>query len=396
VILSVFLDEVKKYGLLYPPDPTEKDCFIGGTAATNASGEKTFKYGPTRDYIIALEVVLPDGEMLELKRGEVLAVKNKLKLETCTGKIIKITLPEVNMPPVKNASGYFIKNNMDAIDLFIGSEGTLGVITKIGLRLLVQPEKVISCVIFFNTEQDALSYIKKSRNLSFNTRARNLPDSIDALALEFFDENALLFLRDAYPQIPSGAKAGVWFEQVVNTSNEDVILEEWMKLISEFNGNEDSAWFAFSEADKIKIQEFRHAISAKVNEYISKNNFRKLGTDVAVPDNEFEELYYFSKKLVHDNNIHSVIYGHFGNSHMHLNMLPRTNEEFLTGQELYLQICRKAIELGGTISAEHGVGKLKTKYLLEMYGYDTITKMIKLKKTFDPNMIMGIGNMFPL
>ncbi|MFO7448060.1 MAG: FAD-binding oxidoreductase, partial [Ignavibacteriaceae bacterium] len=150
VILSVFLDEVKKYGLLYPPDPTEKDCFIGGTAATNASGEKTFRYGPTRDYIIALEIVLPDGEVLKLKRGEVRAVKNKMKLETCTGKIIQITLPEINMPPVKNASGYFIKNNMDAIDLFIGSEGTLGVITKIGLRLLVQPEKVISCVIFFN------------------------------------------------------------------------------------------------------------------------------------------------------------------------------------------------------------------------------------------------------
>jgi D-lactate dehydrogenase (cytochrome) len=396
VMLSEFLDTVKQKGLLYPPDPTEKNCFIGGTVATNASGEKTFKYGPTRNFVTELEVVLPDGEILQMARGENIAGENKLTLTACSGKTINITLPPVIMPEVKNASGYFIKNNMDAIDLFIGSEGTLGIITKIKLKLLPLPEKVISCLVFFKEETDAMNFIFRARNLSYNTRLNKEGNSLDALALEFFDEDALNFLKDDYSSVPAHAKAGVWFEQeaAVSPDNEDILLEQWMELITEFNGDEESAWFAVNDTDKTKIQEFRHAISAKVNEFISRYNMRKLGTDVAVPDNVFSAFYHSIKKLVKESGLKSVAYGHFGNSHVHLNMLPTNNDEFLTGKRVYAAICSKAIELKGTVSAEHGIGKIKRDYLLAMYGEDAINSMIALKKVFDPKMLLGRGNMF--
>src|ERR1035441_5859399 len=121
---------------------------------------------------------------------------------------------------------------------------------------------------------------------------------------------------------------------------------------------------------------------------------RKSRTDVAVPDIKFRELYNFSKKAVQQSGIIYLIYGHFGNSHMHLNILPRSEEEYLRGKIVYDSICKRAVELGGTISAEHGIGKLKTDYFLKMYGIEIIKKMAELKNTLDPNMILGPGNIF--
>ena len=394
VLLFEFQEKVKEQNLMYPPDPTEKNCYLGGTVATNASGEKTFKYGPTRNYVVEMDIVLPDGDLLKLKRGSVIADGYKLSIKTEADRIINIDLPDYKMPATKNAAGYYCKKDMDAIDLFIGSEGTLGVISKIKLKLIPLPEKLISCVVFFKKEINALNFIAKARDISINTRLRLDPRCIEALALEYFDERTLKFLLDDKPRIPSAAKAGVWFEQEVTMENEDTFFEEWMNLINEFHGDEESAWFAVTEDDKKKIQEFRHSISEKINEYIAKNNLKKLGTDAAVPDDKFEELYYYCKKLVEEEKLNFVIYGHAGNSHIHLNMLPKNEEEYNTGVNIYREICKKAIVLGGTISAEHGIGKLKTDYFLLMYGQDTIDKMIGLKKIFDPDMILGRGNIF--
>lgn len=394
VLLSDFLDKMKSENLLYPPDPTEKNCFIGGTAATNASGEKTFKYGPTRNYILEMDVVLPNGDSILLKRNEQKAEGNKLSLRTESGKVIELNLPEYHMPKVKNAAGYFIKSGMDAIDLFIGSEGTLGIITRLKLKLLPYPEKIISCIVFFDNDDNALSFIQKARETSITSRAYNNIQAIDALSLEYFDRNALDFLKSDYQQIPDNAEAGVWFEQEISKYNEDFFLEQWITLIHEFNGDEESAWFAFTDADKVKIQEFRHAISWKVNEYITKNGLKKLGTDSAVPDNHFIEFYNFAISEVKKAALDYVLYGHFGNSHMHLNMLPKNEEDYNKGKEVYMLLCKKAVELQGTISAEHGIGKLKKDYFKVMYSGEILKQMAELKRTLDPNMILGIGNIF--
>ncbi|MEO8230979.1 MAG: FAD-binding oxidoreductase [Ignavibacteriota bacterium] len=394
VLLSDFQKEIKKQNLFYPPDPTETNCYIGGTVATNASGAKTFKYGPTRDYVISLQLVLPDGEILDLERGKQKANGYDLTLTTQSGKNIALQIPDYKFPAVKNASGYFVKRDMDAIDLFIGSEGTLGIITKIKLKLLPQPEDTISCVLFFEDETTALNFLEEARDTSYQNKKNNINDNINALALEFFDERALRFLSIDFSAIAENAKAAIWFEQECTAINFDVILEAWNILMQQHSVNEETAWFAFSEADKEKIKDFRHAISWKVNEYITRNNLKKLGTDVAVPDNKFREFYFTLQNWAKQSKIDFVAYGHFGNSHIHLNFLPKNDTEFNDGKKLYKQICEEAVRLGGTISAEHGIGKAKRDYLLMMYGETNIRKMAALKKSLDPNLILGIGNIF--
>ncbi len=393
VILADFQNVLREKNLLYPPDPTEKNCFIGGTVATNASGEKTFKYGPTRNFVMELEIILADGEKLILTRNDLKANNYFMKFKSQSNNSYEIEIPDIKMPDTKNASGFYCKKDMDAIDLFIGSEGTLGVITKIKVKLVPYPDDILSSVIFFNDEKNSLSFIKKAREISYYSRVKKDVNLIDALALEFFDGNSLNFLKEDNNRIPSDAKAAVWFEQEIK-SNEELLLEKWISLINEFNGDEENAWFAFSDSDKKNIMQFRHSLPEKVNEYISKNNMRKLGTDVAVPHNKFEELYYYSKDEVEKENLRYVIFGHFGNSHMHLNMLPKDQNEYEIGKSVYKKICTKAIELKGTVSAEHGIGKIKTKYLLEMYGEENINKMFNLKKRLDPNLILGRGNIF--
>ena len=392
VLLSEFIKLVEEKELFYPPDPTEKDCYIGGTVSTNASGAKTFKYGPTRNFVTALEIILPDGEEVYLERGKLFARDNNLRLTSKSGKQIEIILPQYQMPKTKHAAGYFIKENMDAIDLFIGSEGTLGFITEIKLKLLDKPKNILSSVIFFNDESDGLNFIENARNESYKNRNENLSDNIDALALEYFDENTLKFLVEDFPNIPGKAQAAVWFEQEFEEENEEQIFNKWIELIEKHNGDVQTAWFANNENDRKQFGEFRHAVAWKVNEYISRNNILKVGTDIAVPDSSFREFYFFAKEKVKESGINQIAYGHFGNSHLHLNMLPKNEEQYSVAKNIYAELCREGVKLNGTISAEHGIGKLKREYLLMMFGEQIIKQMAKLKKQIDPNLILNYGN----
>jgi D-lactate dehydrogenase (cytochrome) len=394
VILKEFQDKVREKNLLYPPDPTESNCFIGGTIATNASGEKTFKYGSTRVYVNKLEIILADSDKLKLERGKFLAEGYTLNFKTESGKEYKLEIPVINMPLTKNTAGYFCKENMDGIDLFIGSEGTLGVITKAELKLVPYPENIISCIIFFNEEKNALHFIREARDLSYQNRKDNLKQAIDALTLEFFDENSLNFLKDEHKKIPSFSKAAVWFEQEVNASNEEWLFEEWMKLVKANNGGEENAWFAMNEKEKKDLEEFRYEIALKVTDFLAQYNVNKLGTDMAVPNERFNEFYYFCTEEMKKNKFNYVAYGHFGNSHLHMNLLPRNKDEYEKGKVVYKNIYRKVVELGGTVSAEHGIGKIKRDYLLEMYGEKVLREMANIKKQLDPNFILGYGNIF--
>lgn len=386
--------ELNKHNLFYPPDPTETTCFVGGTVATNASGARTFKYGPTRDYVLELSMILANGERLNLIRGDNFAKGNKLKLKTENGNIIKIELPELKIPETKNASGYYCRNNMDAIDLFIGSEGTLAVTTKIKLKVLQMQEDKISCVVFFNEELDGLKFIKESREQSTDNRIFKKENSINALALEYFDKWSLSFLKKDFVNIPRNSGCAVWFEQEASKSNEDILLNKWIELIKKCNGNEDSCWLAFNEKEEKEIKNFRHSVSEKINEYMRGKDFKKLGTDVAVPHYHFEELYNYAKKITEQEEIKYVNYGHFGNSHMHFNFMPENESQYVKAKKLYNLICKKAISLNGTVSAEHGIGKTKKLLLREMYGAEAINKMYAIKERLDPNLILGKGNLF--
>ncbi len=386
---------VQSHDLFYPPDPTEWNCFIGGTAATNASGARTFKYGATRDYILGLRIILPDGDLIEIERGKYFANTLEASVQTESGRKINFKIPSYKMPETKNASGYFCRPDMDLIDLFIGSEGTLGIITELKLKLIPLPKNVLSCIAFFKDSEDAYNFIEEARNISkINSSAKISSDTqLTARALEFFDEYSLEFLSPDYPNIPADSKAAVWFEQDYDAET-DTVINNWISLLEKYNCKEDSVWLAFDKKEEDKFHVFRHAIALKVNEYMSAHNLKKVGTDVSVPENVFREFNSWMKQKVSSAGLKYVLYGHFGNCHPHLNMLPENEAEYETAKKVYMEICSRAVLLKGTVSAEHGIGKLKQEYLLMMYGEDSIKQMAKLKHAFDPDGVLNAGNIF--
>lgn len=393
ITINNLKNELNNFNLFYPPDPTEQNCFIGGNVATNASGARTFKYGPTRNFIEELEIILPSGDEINLKRGREKVQDYLLRIKINENKELFTQVPKINMPNTKNASGYYCKKDMDALELFIGSEGTLGIVTQIKIKLLKNIENYFSAIIFFNKEEDGLNFVIEARTLSQNKNSSQSNKLINASAIEFFDYNSLQFIGRDKINFGSDAHSAVWIEQEI-FNNEDEVINEWLKLIKKNNTKEENIFLATSNKDEEMIREFRHSISVKVNEYISRNNFTKLGTDTAVPHNKFLEYYYFCKNIMKKNKLNYVDYGHFGDSHLHLNILPENKEEFLKGIYVYEELCNRAIDFGGTISAEHGVGKAKKNYLLKMYGKDGVEQMLNLKKAFDKNLILGYGNIF--
>ena len=293
------------------------------------------------------------------------------------------------MPEVKHAAGYFSKPNMDLIDLFIGSEGTLGIITEIGLKLINLPANILSMIIFFDNEENLFSFVNSAK-----MKSKSKSEILDLREIEFFDKYSLRQLKPDFPNIMDNAQGAVWIEQEYKEEDEEALLNEIDELVLQFKGDAENLWFALNEKERGELKNFRHQLPLKVNDIISSRNLIKVGTDTAVPDQRFVEFYTFTTNLFESNDIEYVVYGHIGNSHLHFNMLPKTREELKFCRELYAQICTKSLELGGTISAEHGIGKLKTKYLLEMFGEKNILQMARIKKSLDPNKILNVGNIF--
>ncbi len=401
---GVSLTEVQKAveakGLFYPPDPTEWSCQIGGTVATNASGARSFKYGATRKFVERLEIVLPTGDLLNLKRGEVFAKDGFIEIETENGNNIEVKLPTYLQPETrKNTSGYFTSENLDAIDLFIGSEGTLGIITEIELKLLLKPKGFLSGIVFFKSEKDLLNLVNEAREISFETRSNKdqkskIKDQIDATHLEYFDDKALKFISEKFPETPENMAGAIFFEQETSEENEDELFEKWNELLEKHHAEIEQSWFAINEQDLEKMREFRHALPVSVNEKVVRNKQRKIGTDMAVPDDNFESFLKFYKQKLNESGLEYVIFGHIGDNHLHANILPKNAEEATKAKHLYGRFIAQSIMFGGTISAEHGIGKLKKHYLYVMYGERYLNEMAELKKAFDPNGILGRGNMF--
>ncbi len=172
VRLADFQRLLETRALLYPPDPTERSCFIGGNIATNASGARTFKYGPTRNYVERLTMALATGDLVDLRRGELRAdAAGRIEIPLESGRTIEARLPSYLMPQVrKHASGYYVEPGMDLLDLFIGSEGTLGVVVEAELRLLPKPEGILSGVVFFASNESLLQLVAEARSASLKTR----------------------------------------------------------------------------------------------------------------------------------------------------------------------------------------------------------------------------------
>jgi D-lactate dehydrogenase (cytochrome) len=291
-------------------------------------------------------------------------------------------LPSYRLPNTrKNASGYFVAPEMDAVDLFIGSEGTLGVICEVEVRLLPKPEGLLSGVVFFADEADVLALVS-------DVRAHG-----DARALEFFDRESLNFLREKYSTIPDEAAGAIFLEQETNEATEEAVLSAWQELLDQHHAQADS-WFATNEQDQAKLREFRHQLPVLMNEWFARYRQRKVSTDMAVPDEAFPGLFRLYKETLQSSGMRYTIFGHIGDNHVHVNILPRDDAEGARARELYVEFLKYAASVGGTLSAEHGVGKLKRDYLHFFYNDQQLGEMVVLKKAFDPNGILGRDNIF--
>ncbi len=383
---------------MFTPDPTESTASIGGMVACNASGARSYHYGATRRHIQALRGVLANGQTISLRRGQVFARGLELTLQTEQGGTIAVQLPTYAMPDCKNASGYYCHADMDALDLLIGSDGTLAVLTEIELALQPVPALTWGVSCFFPEQAQAVAYTKLVKGLSQGIAA-----------IEYFDRCALDILRRqkaestafaGLPYLPASYGCAVYTE--LHCDNEEqayALLEALSSHCAEAGGDPDMTWVACSDSDRDMLHFFRHAVPESVNMQVerSKRNYpeiTKVGGDLAVPDNCFEELLELYDTTLEAEGLQHAAWGHIGDNHIHVNILPRDMDEYSRGKALLARWAAETSRMGGAVSAEHGVGKLKAPFLEVMYGTEHIREMAALKEAFDPQWILGRGNLF--
>ena len=344
-------------GLLFAPDPTsEEESTIGGAIACNASGARTFKYGATRRHVRALKVVMASGELVEFRRSD---------LE-------------------KNTVGYAFAH--DPIDWFVGSEGTLGIIVEAELGLLPLPQRVVGLATLFKEESEALKFVIASREAA----------SVAPRCIEYFDEQALKIARHSAPEaaIAQDAGAMVYVEEEIN-DDLDASLARWLELIEATALDFEPLVFD-GEARLREARRIRHSIPATMNEKGGRHRDaggRKVGTDWAVPYRKLEQAIQTARSLATDRGLEApVIYGHAGNGHPHQNFIARDARELTTIEDVVEQTLRHILSLGGTVAAEHGIGKIKRQWLPLQMNPLQISMMTAVKRDLDPLGILAPGN----
>lgn len=364
ILLGALQDQLEAAGRLYPPDPTSRhECSLGGSIVCNASGARTFRYGPSRDWVEEVEAVLANGEVVVATRDTP----------------IPSDWPPIRWtePRVKTAAGYFPCDNL--LDLLIGQEGTLGIVTRAKLRLTDLPESVFSLVGFFPSRDAGLAFVRAARTDA----------SVSPRLIEWYDRHTLGLVRAREPGVPADALAAVWVEQEATEATEDALMAGWLDLLEGTGALVDDTLFAADPGGLERLYRLRHAVPAGVNELVIANGMPKVGTDCSVPDDALEQMMDAYDAV----DLPTILFGHIGDNHLHLNMLPATPDELAHAKALYADLCRLAVRLGGSVSAEHGIGKLKRAHLAEMVGPEVISAFRALKAHLDPSWILGRGNL---
>lgn len=398
------LKDFKAGAWFFSPDPTEPTASIGGMASCNAAGARAFYYGATRYHINGVRVVLSDGSITDLRRGKEKAEGRKFILPLVGGGEWHGELPSFNTPSVKDAAGFYFREDMDLVDLFVGAQGTLGVITELELELLPAPKMMWGLTVFLPSTKAALNYVRllRGEKLDGMPLFQHKPASI-----EFFDHNSidmLLKQKEVTPafagiqEIKTGFTTAVYAE--FHSQDPESIwpaLEDLSIVVKSVGGNPDNTWVANCSREMEKLIFFRHAVSESVNIVIDQNRKKEasltmLGTDMAVPDSELDSVMDIYLHDLKKTTLHWIIFGHIGENHLHVNILPRSKDEYHEGYELFKVWGGIIAKMGGTVSAEHGVGKLKAPFIEIMYGKEKIEEMRSFKKSLDPHGIFCPGN----
>ncbi len=409
----------------FPPTPTFAGAFAGGVVATNAAGATSFKYGPTRDWVLALSVVLACGEVLDIVRGEVVARDGRFEIDTSEGRLV-VPVPPYRVPDVpKCAAGYFAAPELDLIDLFIGSEGTLGVVSEITFKVRRRPPASCWVVVRAPTEARALECVAALRAAA-QTRSQEDSPALDIAALEWLDQRSLEFLREdgldrqhgvdlegaaglllAQLDLPHPMTAAAIYEEVGRAFDPDApdtpvvrlcrLLDRLSLLaMSELIGPDDTTRMR-------AIATLREAVPAAVNRRVGAAqravdpSIEKTAGDFIVPFDRLGELMACLRGAFGRRGLDYAVWGHIGDAHLHPNVVPRSRADVEAGREALLEVGRAVVRLDGSPLAEHGVGRHPVKHALlrELYGEDGIAAMRCVKRALDPDWKLAPGVLLP-
>ncbi len=346
VITGVLQAEVERHGLFYPPDPNSLEmCTIGGNVAENAGGPRALKYGVTREYVLGLTVVVPTGEILRVGRRS-----------------------------IKGVAGY------DLTGLFVGSEGTLGIVTEATLKLLPRPRHVATALVVFASVDAAARAV-----------TRILTSGVLPRCLELLDDVALAAAAKTSPyRFPPGAGAALLLE--TDGNDEEQVFAEIVRVAELVQPDASGeVVVAQNEAQRRDVWETRRYLSVNLKSL----HPLKLSEDVAVPRSRIPEMVARAKEIGVRRGLTVATYGHAGDGNLHCNVLFDRPEERAQVDLAVAEILRAAVDLGGTITGEHGVGFAKRDFLEYEQGAEVVALERRLKALFDPLGILNPGKIFP-
>jgi D-lactate dehydrogenase (cytochrome) len=419
-------------GWYYPPVPTYREAMVGGTISTNAGGPASFKYGVTRDWVAGLRVLLFNGEMLTIERGQTRARPGEPFLVRLTsGDLLRANAPDHRLPDLKKISaGYHASDPLDLIDLFIGSEGTLGLIVSATLDLVPLPPAVLAGLVFLPTEDRALELAAELRRAARAARTGADPAEPDVRSIESLDGRCLALLRkggDARRlrvELPESAGAALLFEMELPEPLDESVaeaalaaafggtgpargdhpLERLLHLLREHDAL-DQLQLAFPEDTRRRrdLEELREAVPQRVAEILALRRaddpaIEKVGGDMIVPPDRLGDMVRCVERGFGERGLEFAVWGHLSDGNLHPNALPRNAAEVRAGFEALLDLADAVVGWGGSPLSEHGVGRsaIKQEMLRRFLGEEAIASMRRVKRGLDPHGRLARGVLFPV
>lgn len=415
VSVAAIQEALAAQGAWFPPAPTFTGALAGGIVATNAAGAATFRYGSVRPWVEELTVVLADGSELAIRRGERRARAGRLAVPTRQG-TVDVPVPAYRMPEVvKRSAGYHAEPDMDLIDLFIGSEGTLGVITTVTFRarspVPTRAMALVPCV----SEEDAIALVAELRR------------EPSVAAIEHMDRRCLDILRDdgterrnevAFPfgtalallvqlELDPGTTGAEAFDQIevaLNRQDLDTPLARVCRLLHAYGVFDDTEMALPGNARRAEqLLAIREGVPAGVNQRVGRAQHEidpriaKTAADMIVPFERFGEMMAIYRDGFSSRGLDFAVWGHISDGNVHPNVLPRAYADVERGKEAILYFGQEVARLGGCPLAEHGVGRnpVKQALLRGLYGDAGVEAMRAVKRALDPEWKLAPGVIFP-
>jgi D-lactate dehydrogenase (cytochrome) len=413
-------------GLWLPPVPTYLGATVGGAISTNAAGAATFKYGPMRPWVRAMTVVLASGDVLALRRGDATASAAGAFVVTTRDGQCHVPIPAIRMPDVpKRSAGYHCAGDMDLVDLFIGAEGTLGIVVEAELAVRPRPAGVCWLLAPLGSETQAIALAGELRAEARSTWRSGDPAGIDVAAIEHIDRRSLDILRedgvDRRLHVAVSADAEVILLAQIELSAAALARDLWgdltdarsptaadtpitrlCRLLDRY-GVLDAAEIALpdSPARAAQLVELREAVPAGVNRRVGlarriDPRISKTAADMIVPYDQFGAMMRDVRARASAARLDIAVWGHISDGNVHPNVLPRSYDELERGRAMLVDMARDVIARGGCPLAEHGVGRnpIKQAMLQMLYGDEGIAAMRRIKLSLDPGWKLASGVLF--